>query len=1798
VSWGEIVPPEGGFSLAELERLAAEAGMDLVPVHAVAGGEAPPSPCIVRGRQGHYLAVAGSRPGALWVIDPRRGEGQWQSAAALLARGSGHALVLRGQVPEGWRVLSAEEAEGLRGGLEEDPERTILDDDRDQDCPTDEEAAWFAEDSSSPASADPEACPPPERCPPGLGDGDCGERGGMPVWRVSEPAINLWVKDVPLYYPMSNGRVFPLVLRYRQRNGVENTNIFGVGRSWECSWLAYIEGGADGLLRYRVPGGGRRQWKTEDVGSMREHVKLGADGVGYTLDFRTRCFMRLEEVHAPQGSSTTNYLLSAQVDPYGRIVRFVYETTNGIKRLSAVVDFDGRTNHLGYSASQPRLVSSITDPYGRSAYLEYTNGNLCQITDVQGLTNRFEYDASGLLTAMITPYGTTRFYALTNDQDTNTPIARGLLVQLPDGSRNLFAYRERTASMPTNYALPQTMGGESFGFPETEFLHHRNSFFWDARQMEVVTNHWTNLVLQASAGAADFLNARLRHWQWRYDEGYTLTRKLLVERAPSPDGTSLGHVVWHGYPADGGLWPRVRAERLEDGPSRYIQWQRNEWGLPTSLTSSYGEGTNLAERIVNLSYDSNTERQLIDITHPDRDGLGPVARQYEYNARGQLTNVTVYVDSRGEWTEETRYTYAAETNAAGGVNLNLTSVAFPSGVLMTNALEAGSFQVTNRAWYAGSIGGSPLASSRFTWQDGKVHQSTDPRGLTLTHGWDALGRLTGLVYPDGSTVSNRYDKLDGQPFTNSSGGLLLLDRTGSKDRMGRWTWFVYDSMRRVETITNALGGETSLAWCSCGGPESVTDPLGNTTSFEYDRAGRRTLVRYPGESRVLHVEWSRSGEPTNLWDSLGWAGIGYNHQGLPARVHSAFGDLFQAQYDIHDRTTNFISASGRRMAVNYDSLGRVLEREAVTTNAASVESFGYTANIAGPVAYTNQVGTGIVLLAYDAMGRLTNRVVLGLVTNRFAYNAAGDLTNLVDGLEHGTRWEYDAEGRALRKLLPDNTLAWTNGHTANGWVSAHWTPAKGLTQYGYDGLGQLTNVNYPSSPDLDFEYDAAGRLTHWVDGLGTHRLRWTAWGALASEDGPWAQDTLSYGYNGSALRESSSLAQPNASPWAQSHGYDSLWRLTNLVSAAGSFGYSYRGASRQVAGLGLPTGGVVTNAYDDLGRLLSTRLEDATGAVLNAHGYQYDAADQRTHQTLTAGNRWEYDYDGLGQLRAAVGRETNGTTRVHEQLAYGYDPAGNLTNRANNALVQNFTITNSLNELSGVGRSGTLTVAGRVDYSGSVTVTVRANSEGSGTAATVYGDKAFARAGVTLVDGTNTFTAMASEGSGRGDTNTVAAWLPETVSFTYDANGNLTGDGRRSFEYDDENQLTAVEVAGVWRSEFQYDGFGRRRVRLEKAWRNGGWVTSAEVRYVYDGMLAVQERDGANLPKVTYTRGLDLSGSRQGAGGIGGLLARTENTLLLVPGLTGAHAYYHADGGGNITALIDGGNRVRARYGHDPFGNLLGISGPLAEANVYRFSSKEAHAASGLCYYGFRFYDPSLQRWINRDPIGEAGGLNLFGFVGNSPLGAVDSFGLADGVRWADLRDEDEECSALYHQDSFRGRFDDLTGAIKSAAYAAGESTLPGAAWVACTGTGLNDQKRSAVDRGLAAGGILAGPACKAAPKAGKGLLCWLKSVLGLGDEVVDAATSADDLAKLGRSGKQARLRELAADPNVPSADRGWIRQEINSIERGQRTKIRVPSGKHLAHRRGFEAKEGYGYEHSDLQDIELHRLQHKHEGY
>jgi len=100
------------------------------------------------------------------------------------------------------------------------------------------------------------------------------------------------------------------------------------------------------------------------------------------------------------------------------------------------------------------------------------------------------------------------------------------------------------------------------------------------------------------------------------------------------------------------------------------------------------------------------------------------------------------------------------------------------------------------------------------------------------------------------------------------------------------------------------------------------------------------------------------------------------------------------------------------------------------------------------------------------------------------------------------------------------------------------------------------------------------------------------------------------------------------------------------------------------------------------------------------------------------------------------------------------------------------------------------------------------------------------------------------------------------------------------------------------------------------------------------------------------------------------------------------------DDNGNVVRYLDANGNTVAQYTYDAFGRIAAQSGALADTFRIRFSTKYYDSETGLYYYGYRFYSPSLMRWLNRDPIGEDGGLNLHGFCGNNAIVGLDAFGL------------------------------------------------------------------------------------------------------------------------------------------------------------------------------------------------------------
>ena len=240
-------------------------------------------------------------------------------------------------------------------------------------------------------------------------------------------------------------------------------------------------------------------------------------------------------------------------------------------------------------------------------------------------------------------------------------------------------------------------------------------------------------------------------------------------------------------------------------------------------------------------------------------------------------------------------------------------------------------------------------------------------------------------------------------------------------------------------------------------------------------------------------------------------------------------------------------------------------------------------------------------------------------------------------------------------------------------------------------------------------------------------------------------------------------------------------------------------------------------------------------------------------------------------------------------------------------------------------------------------------------------------------NGTYTITATSqADNSAVGlATITVVGTAGMTTTYQHDLNGNLINDGARAFEWDAENRLVAVTITATGhRSEFGYDGMGRRVCirELDPDQTQTLQVTS-DKKYLWDGVEIAEERstDGSTVLRRFYQQGfVDMDG-----------------TVL----------YYTRDHLGSIRELTDGTQTVRARYDYDPYGRMTKLQGDRDSAFTY--GRHYWHAPSSLDLTMYRAYDPNVGRWLSRDPIEEAGGVNLYEYVNNRPTSLIDSNGLA-----------------------------------------------------------------------------------------------------------------------------------------------------------------------------------------------------------
>lgn len=280
---------------------------------------------------------------------------------------------------------------------------------------------------------------------------------------------------------------------------------------------------------------------------------------------------------------------------------------------------------------------------------------------------------------------------------------------------------------------------------------------------------------------------------------------------------------------------------------------------------------------------------------------------------------------------------------------------------------------------------------------------------------------------------------------------------------------------------------------------------------------------------------------------------------------------------------------------------------------------------------------------------------------------------------------------------------------------------------------------------------------------------------------------------------------------------------------------------------------------------------------------------------------------------------------------------------------------------------------------------------------------------IPLEGGANTFETFSIlgtlTGAGDGGSDAVArfdreAYIPAgATSRTHDASGNLTEDAEWTYTWDAENRLVQMETrpsvvtagAPQRRLTFEYDSQSRRRRKMTETWDGTAWQKDEDIRFLWnDWLLSAELEADALEPIRSYTWGPDLAGTREQTGGVGGLalVKHHENGEVSVP-------LYTTNGNVRGYWEIDAEQLV-AEFEYGPFGELLKTTGEKANKHPIRWSSKYEDDETGLVYYGYRFFDPETGRWLNRDPIEETGGLNLYTFLQNNGIYRADLLGLID----------------------------------------------------------------------------------------------------------------------------------------------------------------------------------------------------------
>lgn len=1015
-----------------------------------------------------------------------------------------------------------------------------------------------------------------------------------------------------------------------------------------------------------------------------------------------------------------------------------------------------------------------------------------------------------------------------------------------------------------------------------------------------------------------------------------------------------------------------------------VKSETNSAGITTTHAYANGGRTHTVNYAggTTETYDAYLDGQLKSVT-----GTAVLARSYDYGVNPDGTRFMQEFQGGGGLSSP-RWTKTTTDWLGRVVRVEVPGFAAAATLVRTNVFN-------NRGQLAASTissGANKLVADTVSEYDELGREVR--RGLDV----DASGTLTPLSAD--RFVENDYffTQQGADWFDNLVTATYLADNSDAKTD-------VRARRKRLNNFPAGAGGVRTVS------EVSLTNEVGQSTTVAaaVDRAAKKvTVTTDVPESNVDSVSVSLNGlvqsstattpetPTTYVYDGLGrLRGTTDPRRGATsAAYHATTGQLVSESDAAQTTTFDYYPAT-------HENAGRLKSK----TDAKGKKTFfGY--NPRGDLIRTWGDAAYPVENVYDDYGQQTESR-----TFRGGRNWGADVWPAATaGAADATRWIYHEPSGLLERRRDAAGKDVVYGYDAQGRVTSRaWARADSFgnpvnTSYTYDPVtGDLTAVDYSdSTPDVTFGYDRGARTRSITDAAGTRSRTFNERGDLKAEliaGGILDLVQLNIPYDAFQRRQSAGAARGAQLLVSQTYGYDAASRLETVTSGAQTATYSYQPATGLLGTTTYSGGTTLGRGYDTLGRLQSITTTPAA-APAESHTYTYNNLHQRTRATREDGGYWAYDYNDRGELVAGKKFWSDNTPVFGRQTEYAFDNVGNrTTERAGGnpagALRQSAYTSNALNQYLQRGVPGVLDVTGTANPAATVSVN---NQPAVRRGDYFYKELAVDNSAAPVYAAVNVVGARNNFGAGGEDAVTEKggrAFVPQAVeSYGYDADGNLTADGRWSYAWDAENRLVSMEARpnvpaeARLRLEFAYDFSGRRIEKKVSAWNAaaGGYQLQAVSRFVYDGWNLMAELDGAGALVRSYVWGRDVSGTLDEAGGVGGL-------LLVNQGGQSYQAGY--DGGGNLTALVNAATgAVAASYEYDPYGNTLKAVGEVAAANPFRFSTKYADAETGLSYYGYRYYQPQTGRWLSRDPMGEDGGVNLYAFVGNDPVGKADPFGL------------------------------------------------------------------------------------------------------------------------------------------------------------------------------------------------------------